>query len=577
MIQLRANPIVALFILSLASWPVVRASAAENMAIAVGSYRTITGSGIKQVAISDPTLLDVQPISTSELLVTGLSPGTTQLFVWDIRGRHQYQVTVVVDKPNIEIFANLVQAVMPTPEVTAEAVGDKVILHGQVESEGEKRRVETMAKALYPKVESLLTVRPGASLSAVAAMNETLSSLCATAHLMPDGKVLIQGCVKDAGALKLVKDGLQPWAKEAEFVYQVAMAKSPEQEAVEGLSSMLSKWQITVTQIPDGPIAIEGAVPSKEVLAEVQSVIDSWTKGMAVVTRISADDAAVAPQVLIRARVIELNRTDTLDLGVDWGKIVYTQSSGSGTSFGAADQPFVIGQPRPGPFPLFGGPPIEQLDAIGARVNALIHEDKARLLAQPSLVTISGKPANILIGGEIPIPVPQSGVGSAAVITIQYKEFGIKLFVLPTVGDNGEIVMLVRPEVSSLDFADGIEINGIRVPAFRTRRAETVVRVLSGTSIAIGGLISEEDIKNIKRIPLLSKIPVLGNFFKNVSTKKTNSELLILVTPEIVEHADASNVLKDQGPTIPRPDPTCPIPNGIPPAIPVPTNPMPCK
>jgi pilus assembly protein CpaC len=178
-------------------------------------------------------------------------------------------------------------------------------------------------------------------------------------------------------------------------------------------------------------------------------------------------------------------------------------------------------------------------------------------------VTASGQPASILIGGEIPIPVPQAGVGAGASITIVYKQFGIQLTVLPTVGDNCEVSMQVKPEVSQLDFANGIVLSGFRVPALTTRRAESTVHVPSGCSIAIGGLYATEDIKSTRAIPLLSKIPVLGNFFKSVSTTKKSSELIIVITPEIVGAPGPADVIRDTKVDIPPVNQPAPAPAPI--------------
>jgi pilus assembly protein CpaC len=505
------------------------------------------------VAVSDPKVVDVQPVSTSEVLVTGLTAGTCRIFVWDANGRRQYDVTAMVTDENIAVFANAIQTAIANPSVTAAAAGGKVLLRGEVDSDEQKRRAEAIASGIYPSVESMVTVKPGVSPEVLAAINEALARTGVKATQMADGKILLSGTVADPAAMSAVQKAVDPWSRVAEFVLSIEVTKTARQQAVEGLNAVLAKWCLKASPMADGRVLLEGAVPNKAALDEVDVVTKNWP-GVVIVSQVRIAETTGLKQVLIRARVVELNRRDIKALGVDWTRLVFTQSSGGNITFSAQDQPFIIGQPRGGPFPLFGGPPIEQLDAIGARISALITEHKAHLLSQPSLVTASGTMASILIGGEIPIPVPQSGTGATATITIEYKPFGISLNVQPTVGDNDEVAMMVKTEVSQLDHANGIVISGISVPAIRTRRAEATVHVPSGCSIAIGGLFSRDDLKDVIRIPLLSKIPILGNFFKSVAADKTESELLIIVTPEVVQAASAEQVTRDQGPDLPLPN-----------------------
>jgi Flp pilus assembly secretin CpaC len=522
----------------------------ETLSIAVGSSRVMTGRRISKVAISNPKVIDVQPVSTSELLVTALLPGSSRMFIWDKTGRRQYDVTAMVSDTNLQVFANVIQSTINSPSVTASALGGKILLRGEVATEEERRRAEAIATGIYPLVESMLTVRPGVPPETLAAINETLAKRGVTATQMADGKILLSGTLADPAAVAEMQKALEPWSKTAVFVLNIEVKKTAQQQAIEGLNQIGARWGLKASATPDKRVLLEGVVQDKAALADVEALLKNWP-GVAIVSQVRLATSTDVKQVLIRAKVVELNRTDLKNIGVDWTKILFSQGSGGQVQAVAGEQPFIIGQAHAGPFPIFGGPPIEQLDAIGARVSALIDENKAHLLSQPSLVTASGTEANILIGGEIPIPVPQSGTGATATITIEYKPYGISLRVLPTVGDNCEVSMVVKPEVSAIDRANGIVISGIVVPGLRTRRAEASVHVPSGCSIAIGGLISRDDVKDVRRIPLLSQIPVLGNFFRSVATDKRDTELLIIVTPEIVQDARPVDLLREQKTDIP--------------------------
>jgi pilus assembly protein CpaC len=155
----------------------------------------------------------------------------------------------------------------------------------------------------------------------------------------------------------------------------------------------------------------------------------------------------------------------------------------------------------------------------------------ARVLAQPTLVALSGQSASFLAGGEIPVPVPQ-GLGT---ISIQYKPFGIGLSLTPTVLSNDRIALKVAPEASDLDYNNSVTINGIAVPAITTRRVDTMVELGDGESFIIGGLVSRITLSNVDKIPLLGDIPILGAFFKSQSYTQNEKELVIVVTPHLVK------------------------------------------
>lgn len=154
----------------------------------------------------------------------------------------------------------------------------------------------------------------------------------------------------------------------------------------------------------------------------------------------------------------------------------------------------------------------------------------ARTLAQPTLVAQSGQTASFLAGGEFPVPVPQ-GLGQTS---IQFKPFGIRLEVAPTVLAANRIALKVAPEVSDLNFENALTINGISVPSLLTRRADTSIELGDGESFVIGGLVSQSVIKNVDKIPGLGDIPLLGLFFKSVNMAREDKELLFIVTPRLV-------------------------------------------
>jgi pilus assembly protein CpaC len=177
------------------------------------------------------------------------------------------------------------------------------------------------------------------------------------------------------------------------------------------------------------------------------------------------------------------------------------------------------------------------LDNGSANIEAFIQAAKSRgdfrSLAEPNLMTLPGKEAYFLAGGEFPFPTLQAATG-ANVVTVVFKEFGIKLRFTPTILRSGAIRLKLAPEVSSLDFANGLVIGGFEIPTILTRRAETEVELREGQYLAIAGLLDNSLINNVTKIPILGDIPLLGELFKSRAIRQRKTELLVLITPRLV-------------------------------------------
>lgn len=242
----------------------------------------------------------------------------------------------------------------------------------------------------------------------------------------------------------------------------------------------------------------------------------------------------------MRRAGVQLNSGGANDHGFQFG--VYTpgsngSSSGSsnsgndnGTSAIASAMNLVLGFGR-----AFSG------RGITAQLGFLEGNGLARVLAKPTLVAQSGQTASFLAGGEIPIPVPSGGSNS---ISIQFKEFGVKLQLTPTILSNERIALKVAPEASDLDYTQGVTINDISVPALRTRRADTFVELADGESFIVGGLVSRSTLSNVNKVPLLGDLPILGTFFKNLDYSQEETELVIIVTPRLVQPLPAGTNLE---------------------------------
>lgn len=242
-------------------------------------------------------------------------------------------------------------------------------------------------------------------------------------------------------------------------------------------------------------------------------------------------------QIRLEAQIIEINSDYTKNLGIQYWSQTPGANSSSGSSTGNPNNNITVG--TAGLF--YGGEDFSSTRKHGgwlgshvANVNvtlqALINEGKARILSRPSITTMSGKTANILIGGRIPIPV-SDGNGN---VSIDWHEYGMKLNIEPVVDSEDKITSKVHAEVSTLDYSHGVKIDSFSVPGIATREAESEVNVRSGMTMAIGGLINSEDAKIVSKIPLLGDLPIIGRFFRHTSNTRDKREVIILITPTLV-------------------------------------------
>lgn len=243
-------------------------------------------------------------------------------------------------------------------------------------------------------------------------------------------------------------------------------------------------------------------------------------------------------QIRLEAQIIEINTSNEKELGIQyWSPQIGDANSGSSNSGnGSYDVNrgssglFYAGEnfrnSRGGTLGWFG----RRLSNINASLQALVTNGKARILSRPSITTMSGEKAKILIGGQIPIPV-SNGDGD---VTIEWRDYGIHLEIEPVVDSQQKITSKVHAEVSSLDYSHGVKEREFNIPGIATREAEAVINVGSGMTMAIGGLLNSEDSKTVSKIPLLGDIPIIGEFFKHTTHTRDNRELLILITPTLV-------------------------------------------
>jgi len=250
--------------------------------------------------------------------------------------------------------------------------------------------------------------------------------------------------------------------------------------------------------------------------------------------------AITAPmQINLQVRVAEVSRDIIKALGINWQAV----GSIGGAAFGLATGNPVLSALDTSGFAtrsngvdnLFASYRSGSVD-LNTLIDALSSKGLVTMLAEPNLTALSGAPASFLAGGEYPIPVPQA----QGVTTIEYKRFGVSLAFVATVGAGGRITLNVRPEVSQLTNNGALSFNGATVPALTTRRAETTVELGSGQGFAIAGLLQTTRQDDVRKFPLLGDIPVLGQLFRSRRYERRETELVIIVTPYLVQPVAAA-------------------------------------
>jgi pilus assembly protein CpaC len=324
---------------------------------------------------------------------------------------------------------------------------------------------------------------------------------------------------KDIGATNLLVYG--PGGRLAEVIdVQVTYDAGDMQEA---LAAAFPGERIRVKNIGQG-LLLTGQVSNTGISARAQKIAEKYAPGF-----VTNNLTVGAPQeVVLEVRVVEAARSVLHDMGVS----VNVQN---GSFQFATNRPLVGSDTANGVLGLFGGVGKTSIDVTLA---ALENKGLVHTLARPNLVALSGEKASFLAGGEFPYPVPQSSTGASTTITIDFREYGVKLDFKPVVEDNGLIKLDVAPEVSQLDPTNAVRINGFTVPGLITRKTSTTVELRDGASLAIGGLFQRDYQNTVSQVPGLGEIPVLSALFRSARWQKNETELVIIVTPRLATEAD---------------------------------------
>jgi pilus assembly protein CpaC len=303
----------------------------------------------------------------------------------------------------------------------------------------------------------------------------------------------------------------------------------------------------------NGQVVLSGEARDAVVAERALTIAKAATPNAPV---INAMRVSASQQVMLKVRFLEASRDAGRDLGINWFVANGSGTRGLNTGLGAATQVGQSPTATPGSLPVFQtlgtfagsttsapfGVALANLvnnstTSIDVMISALETKGLVRRLAEPDLVALSGDAASFLAGGEIPVPIVQSSSGTTPLITVEYKPFGVQLTFVPTVLASGVINLRLTPSVSELDFTNAVVVSGFRIPALTKREARTTIELRDGQSFAIAGLLQTEGLRNISQVPWLGSVPVLGALFRSTSYQQSETDLVVIVTPHLVQPA----------------------------------------
>jgi pilus assembly protein CpaC len=298
----------------------------------------------------------------------------------------------------------------------------------------------------------------------------------------------------------------------------------------------------------NGSVVLSGSVTNPATAAQAQSVVEA--AGFKTVNML-ASPVKNAAQVQLQVRVAEVSRNRLKDVGTSY---TYQGSPGGGGYLNSGGGPSALSSPPASPLGglIAGALSSSALNMLVMGGNSLAMlrmlqtQGALRELAEPNLIAMDGQEASFLAGGEFPVPIVQGG-SDKTTVSIIFKEYGVRLNFKPTIIDEDHIRLQLEPEVSTIDFANGVKFGGFLIPALKTRRAKTGVELRDGQSFALAGLLDNSEIKSLSKVPVLGDVPILGSLFRSKSFQKNETELMFIVTAQLVKPVNRDDLPQMRG------------------------------
>ncbi len=542
----------------------------------------LTTTDLQTVAVADPAIADVAVINSRAVLVNGKSPGVTSLVVVDHNKIRQYQVRVAAapGRTTADITAQI-----GMPGVMARTVGDSLVLEGEVGTTEESRRAAEVAGAYSAKVINQLVVRETAAPAVsqadqiqamiglpnvrVRTMNDTvfLDGIVDTPAELGRAESIARVLSKNVLNLITLPKITIDQAREAitgqtttivptvqvptplsvrQVGDQILLSgTAPSQAAIDQAVTAAGRTGLqVVNQLTLAPAPTAGDILARTVQAAIGRpgvTVSGTTKRLILQGTVPDSNSAVAAVQIARAfagevdNLLQVSNPIQVDVDISFVEITNTAARnlgiqlGSTTSGGTTQQGiFEAGRNAAGA--------LTNIDPLHLRLDALYANNNARLLSNPRISVISGRTGTFQVGGQVPIPALSTSGGGSTTTAIVFKDYGILMDVTPIANVNGITTMRVRTEVSAPDFANSVTPagGGSPIPGFTRRSVVTEVTFKPGTTLALSGLVQNNVIKNVSRVPILSRIPILGELFKSRTFQRNQSELIIFVKPTVI-------------------------------------------
>jgi pilus assembly protein CpaC len=344
--------------------------------------------------------------------------------------------------------------------------------------------------------------------------------------------VVVRGTVRDGAAYSSLSDILERFdavakAERYSVVNAVTLAH-PLGSLQQDIKSIPGANDIRVDPDGKGNVIVSGHVhdfaTEQAILARARGIAGPYLSSEGkLIDRISTDTNS---QIDIKLYVLEVDETAAKSIGLQLQSAIFNQ----GGTYTIGGPSFPVVESPVGPGKALTSGPFFRTITLAPTLNLLLQQGHARMLSAPDLVTTPGNEATFLVGGQIPIPFA-TGLGQVSIV---YKDFGVQLKVTPTVLGNGAVSATIAPDISDLDFQNGVTQNGFVIPALRESRLSTNVVAQPGESIVMGGMVRKVESRLINKIPLLGDIPILGKLFRSVNYQLNQSDVIFVMTPEVI-------------------------------------------
>jgi Flp pilus assembly secretin CpaC len=552
---------------------------------------------MRRVEVIEPELIEVVVASLDDLSVYGKKAGQTTMYVWDKTGIHQYEVTISGNTPADRLIQDLRKVLGDNLKYTA--AGEKaIVVEGTLSAVQAERARSIIAASSKGEVEIVDLIRgEGDTTAGATALADSLRKVLGDKLqyvVWNNNTLLVQGALGDPAATESARKLLA--AAGGHGINIVDLIETNESVGVAPLEQIAQAVgnKFAVRSIQGRTVAVEGIVTSAAELADLNKILDTFSGQAKIVNlvrlveprrdinecvallqgvvgegctvRVMDGDSICIEggratkeeldalrerigrlpmpyqlvdllhiakpdkrQIVCHVRVVDINKGNLKRLGVNWGQLSIDDNK---VTF--VDQPWLVHALPSG----FGDGVSGVFNAlsIGAQLDLLAQNNQARILSEPNLLVDDGGVASMLVGGEIPVPIAQPSGGGSTTVTIEWKAYGVQLDVEPTILENSNrIAMKISPEVSSLDYGNAITIGGFVVPALRSRKTASELTITAGETLIIGGLLQSDDTKSVRKIPLLGDLPIIGRLFQRKEFQQGESELVITVTPEILD------------------------------------------